>query len=53
MNSPSQSNEEILQSKRHKSVITPTMENIQIFNQKDIISNTQNNTPKKKNKIKK
>ena len=51
MNSPSQSNEEILQSKRHKSVITPTMENIQIFNQKDIISNTQNNTPKKKIKL--
>ena len=52
MNSPSQTNDEKLQSKRHRSVITPTMENIQIFNQNDIISNKQNeNKLKKKIKL--
>jgi hypothetical protein len=48
MNSPSQTNDEKLQSKRHRSVITPTMENIQIFNQNDIISNKQNENKLKK-----
>ena len=38
---------EIIQSKRHKSVITPSMNDIQLFESNDIISNNQNQPSKK------